>query len=248
MSPGPTLHSDERVDSDRQASTGSSRRPGLADVPALDLTPQNQLALDHACEEMQGPPAWRRRKRIEAHGLIALAQIAPRLVVHHLDLRTELGAIVGLRDTPVPCMAPGQVDIEVASSALLAIKFPEAILCGPIPGTLPVRVIEPRHVFHSNVSYGERTPALCLGANVPRGFPLREIVLSAYGALTLQAISLDALDPAGVLNPEAAAWYQANPARVPLTTDPFLGWRGAGTESSVSSRGRSSQQDEKEKG
>jgi hypothetical protein len=199
--------------------------PGLADLPTLPLTSRNQAVLDQLCTQMLGPPTWRHRKRFEAQGLIALSQIAPRLVIRHLDLQTDLVAIVTLKDTPVPCMGPGQTELELAESALLAIRYPEAILVGPIPGTLPVRVLEPSHVFHTNVSYGERVPALCLGANVPRGFPLREIVLTAYGALTLQAISLDALDPAGVLNPQAAFWYQANPARVPLTDVPFLGWR-----------------------
>ena len=205
----------------------AARLPGLADLPTLALTSPNQQTLDQLCRERVGPPNWRHRKRIEAHGLIALSQLAPRLVIRQLDLRTDLVAIVELRDTPVPCMRPGQSDIELADGALLAIRYPEAILVGPIPGTLPVRVLEPRNVFHSNVAYAERAPALCLGANVPRGFPLREIVLTAYGALTLQAISFDALDPAGVLNPRAAFWYQANAARVPLTEVPFLGWREA---------------------
>jgi hypothetical protein len=223
------------VHSDSDKAPGSSARaaspppppPGLADLQSRSLAPRNQDTLDQLCAQMLGPPNWRRRKRIEAHGLIALSEIAPRLMIRGLDLRTDLSAIVELLDTPVPCMRPGQDDIELAHTAVLAIKVPEAILVGPIPGTLPVRVLEPRNVFHSNVSFGERAPALCLGANVPRGFPLREIALTAYGALTLQAISLDALDPAGVLNPQAAAWYQANPARVPLTTVPFLGWREA---------------------
>jgi hypothetical protein len=61
---------------------------------------------------------------------------------------------------------------------------------------------------------------------VPRGFPLREMVLASYAALTLQAISLDNMDPAGVLNRQAAVWWQANAQRIPLTTEPFLGRRG----------------------
>jgi hypothetical protein len=203
----------------------ATRLASLADLPTLPLTPRNQSTLDQLRTQSLGSPSWRHRKRIETHGLIALSQIAPRLEIRHLDLRTDLVAIVELRDTPVPCMRPGQSDIELADGALLAIRYPEAILVGPIPGTLPVRVLEPCDVFHSNVAYAERAPALCLGANVPRGFPLREIVLTAYGALTLQAISFDALDPAGVLNPQAANWYQSNRARVPLTTAPFLGWR-----------------------
>ncbi len=236
MSASPT-HPSEEPSSSSRSGDAAARLPGLADLPTLPLISQNQSTLDRLCTESLGPPSWRHRKRIEAQGLIALSQIAPRLVIRHLDLRTDLVAIVELRDTPVPCMRPGQSDFELADGALLAIRYPEAILVGPIPGTLPVRVLEPRDVFHSNVAYGERAPALCLGANVPRGFPLREIVLTAYGALTLQAISFDALDPAGVLNPQAASWYQANAARVPLTDVPFLGWREAASSRAGAGQG-----------
>ncbi|MBW1882804.1 MAG: hypothetical protein JRJ58_04705 [Deltaproteobacteria bacterium] len=228
MNAAPT-HSSKQASSGSRSEAGEAaeRLPGLADLPTLPLTPQNQSTLDQLSAQSLGSPSWRHRKRIEARGLIALSQIAPRLAIRHLDLQTDLVAVVELRDTPVPCMRPGQNDIELADGALLAIRYPEAILVGPIPGTLPVRVLEPRDVFHTNVAYAERAPALCLGANVPRGFPLREIVLTAYGALTLQAISFDALDPAGVLNPQAATWYQANRARVPLTDVSFLDWREA---------------------
>jgi len=228
MNAAPTHSSKQASSGSRsEAAEAAERLPGLADLPTLPLTPQNQSTLDQSSAQSLGSPSWRHRKRIEARGLIALSQIAPRLAIRHLDLQTDLVAVVELRDTPVPCMRPGQNDIELADGALLAIRYPEAILVGPIPGTLPVRVLEPRDVFHTNVAYAERAPALCLGANVPRGFPLREIVLTAYGALTLQAISFDALDPAGVLNPQAATWYQANRARVPLTDVSFLDWREA---------------------
>jgi hypothetical protein len=242
----PFIAPDESADAIARGAESSA--PGLADLQSLPLSPQSQRVLDHLCTEMLGPPSWRRRKRIEAHGLMALAQIAPRLVIRHLDLRTELGAIVELRDTPVPCMKPGQNDIELAEGTVLAIKYPEAILLGPIPGTQPVRVLEPHHVFHSNVAYGDPMPPLCLGANVPRGFPLREMVLTAYGALTLQAISLDALDPAGVLNPQAVIWYQANASRVPLTTMSFLGRPGAASLRGAGGGASESQSDEGEEG
>ena len=63
---------------------------------------------------------------------------------------------------------------------------------------------------------------LCLGANVARGFPLREAVLASYAALTLQTATIDDRDPAGIMNREAALWWQANAARAPLSRAPFL--------------------------
>ena len=48
-----------------------------------------------------------------------------------------------------------------------------------------------------------------------------DLVLMAYGALSLQTTQFSLADPAGVLNPEAARWFQANPTHIPLTREPF---------------------------
>lgn len=207
------------------ATQATSRAPGLADLATLPLEEPNRRVLDHLSKDIvSSSAAWRGRKIAEAHGLMALSQIAPRLRIHYLDLRTELIAQIELMDTPVPCRTPGSSDIHIERGAMLTILYPEAILTGPIPGAGPIRILEPRNVYHSNVGpFEERAPALCLGANVPRGFPLRELVLSSYAALTLQAISLDRMDPAGVLNGDATLWWQANTQRIPLTTESFLG-------------------------
>jgi hypothetical protein len=61
-----------------------------------------------------------------------------------------------------------------------------------------------------------------LGAKLPAGIRLTELLLLTYGALAYQSVSLDWLDPAGVLNPDAAVYLQANPQYVPLTREPFL--------------------------
>jgi hypothetical protein len=202
---------------------GAVARPGLADIPTLKLSPRNQEILDQVSGDMLGAAAWRRRKRAEVHGLLALSQLAPRLRVRQLDLRTELHAIVELEDTPVPCMKPGANAIEVARRAVLAIAMPAEILVRPIPGTYPVRVLEPGHVFHPNCGpANEPLPALCLGAKVLRGTPLREIVLACYAALTLQAVGFDTMDPAGVMNRQAAEFFQSNTTLLPLTAAPFL--------------------------
>jgi hypothetical protein len=208
--------------------------PSLADIPTLPLSPANQEILDSLAEDMLGTAAWRRRKLAEARGLIALSQIAPRLVIRALDLRTDLLAMVDLLDTPVACLTPGANEIHRAQGAQLAIVYPEEILVKPIAGTRSIRVLAPKYPYHSNIGpYPEPVPALCLGASVPRGFPVREMVLSCYAALTLQAVSLDNLDPAGVLNADASRYWQRNAASIPLTTEPFLGTRGPGPPQSM---------------
>ena len=62
----------------------------------------------------------------------------------------------------------------------------------------------------------------CLGANLARGYPLCEAVLGAYAAFAMQSVAIDERDPAGVMNHEAACWWQQNAARIPLSTVPFL--------------------------
>ena len=190
------------------ASPASTETPeaepyGLADLSSLPLSPEHQRLLETRCQDMLGSPAWRQRKRTEMREFIALVQIAPRLELCLIDMRTDLVTLVRLRETPVPCMAPGASDIHIERSALLVFEWPEEILRQPLPGTRCVRILEPSHVFHTNVAFGERVSPLCLGANIPRGFPFRELVMASYAALTLQSISLDIMDPAGVLNPGA---------------------------------------------
>ena len=91
----------------------------------------------------------------------------------------------------------------------------------PQPGYAFVSILQPRPVWHSNVS-PDQNQVLCLGPQLPAGIPLKEIILMTYGALTLQTTQLDRLDPAGVLNPAAAEWWQHNTQWIPLTREPFL--------------------------
>jgi hypothetical protein len=57
-----------------------------------------------------------------------------------------------------------------------------------------------------------------------------ELVLMAYAALTLETFQFDAADPGGVFHGEAADWWQTNAHRIPLTREPFLGFRPATRE------------------
>jgi hypothetical protein len=51
---------------------------------------------------------------------------------------------------------------------------------------------------------------------------LRDILLMAYGALTLQSVQLNPGDAAGVMNPAASDWWIHNLHRLPLTREPFI--------------------------
>jgi len=61
-----------------------------------------------------------------------------------------------------------------------------------------------------------------LGASLPTGIPCVELIVASYGALAMQNVMVDERDAAGVLNIEAARWWQANTHRIPLTKTPLL--------------------------
>ena len=63
---------------------------------------------------------------------------------------------------------------------------------------------------------------LCLGLSLPAGIRVTDLVILAYGALSMQTIQLDEGDSAGVLNPAAAAWWQLNRRLIPLSRDSFI--------------------------
>jgi len=156
---------------------------------------------------------------MEARDLLALEVLAPRLSVLAIDLATELLAIVRL-SSPVPCMGADGT-LVVRRSVDLALCYPEEILRGPLAGYALVAIPTPANIWHPNVS--QTAPQrLCLGANVPTGFPLREAVLGSFAALSLQSIALDPADPAGILNLEALEYWNDHAERIPLTGAAFL--------------------------
>jgi len=192
---------------------------GLSTLSAVPLSPEREAQLRALAAHCQGSPPWRARKPLEARDLFALEALAPRVNVLALDLATELLAVLRL-EQPVPCMRPDG-ELVIATSVEIALRCTEEILRRPLPGHALVQITAPRGVWHPNVSRG-LVQRLCLGANVPRGYPLREAVLGAYAALTLQSISLDRADPAGIMNPEALAFWNDHRARIPLSRAAFL--------------------------
>ncbi len=193
--------------------------PALYDLHLVKLLPEAQQLLELRAARSFGSPMWCARQRAEAHDLLALAQIAPRLEVLDLHLEGELHALVGLRG-PVPtCPRPGEV--VIVGGAVLSLRYPLEALSEPLAGWAFVHVIEPHGLWLANAAQ-QPQQRLCLGVAMPAGIPLREIVLASWAALTLQAVQLYPRDPAGVLNLDAAHWWQEHRHALPLTRAALL--------------------------
>jgi hypothetical protein len=203
--------------------TGPHTKPsGLAALPDVRLSSAQQGLLKRAMASAQGSAPWKARKRAEARDLLALAELAPRgrLVVRDLDAREGLRALISI-DVPVARMPEPGGPLMIERGAVLGIHYPQEALYRPSPGPALVQVLAPRDVWHANVS-SRALQCLCLGATLPPGIRVRELVLMSYGALSMQSVMIDSGDPAGVLNAEAAEWWQDNRDRLPLTSVPFL--------------------------
>ena len=83
-------------------------------------------------------------------------------------------------------------------------------------------ILAPANVWHANVSAEIPGQPLCLGESLPVGPRSVEIILSSYGALSMQTVMTDEADPVGVMNIEAAKWWQQNAQLIPLSDTAFL--------------------------
>ena len=195
---------------------------GLSSLASVRLEGRDLRMLESALTSNGGPAPWQRRKGAEARDILALAALAApgRMSVEVLDLEETLRAVVALR-VPVPLRPLEDGGLPVARGAILGLTYPIEALARPMPGYAFVQILSPAGVWHANVADRPGQP-LCLGAQLPAGLPLRETVLLAYGALSMQTVMVDEADPAGVLNAEAAVWWQRNLHRVPLSAVPFL--------------------------
>lgn len=203
------------------AAKGGYSRAGLAALDDQCLSACHRRMLQVACETAAGSLVWVRRKTAEARDLLALSELAPeRLHVETLSLGEELKAIFRIR-VPVAIRESEDQEVEIAERALLGLSYPRQALLEPQPGYAFLSILEPHGVWHAQVS---RFPVqrLCLGDTLPAGIRIKELVLMAYSALSMQAFQIDAADAAGVLNAEAALWWQRNVERIPLTRAPFL--------------------------
>jgi len=197
--------------------------PGLANLDQVELTGPYRALYDHAVETAGGQGGWLSRKKFEARKLLALAQIAGsgRMDVRILDLVDDLRAVIGLT-VPVPLTPDADGALRVANGAVLGVAYPQVALSSPIPGYAPVTLLSPEHgAWHPNIGTA-RGQRLCLGTSLPAGIPVSEIVLLSYGLLSMQSVMLDPDDSAGVMNAEAASFWQARLGDIPLSDEPFL--------------------------
>jgi hypothetical protein len=198
----------------------SDTKLGLADLDRVTLTASSQTLLDHAARIGGGDPVWQARRKAEARDLLALAQIAPRMNLVHLDLRESLRAAIQLR-VPVAVRSGADAPVEITNRALIGLTYCEEAMRTAQPGFSFIQVLEPRNCWSASIS-GDVIQAMCLGVSMPAAVRCKDLVVMAYGALSMQSVQIDALDPAGVMNAAAAEWWQANVHRIPLTTAPFL--------------------------
>lgn len=196
-----------------------SRRRRLSDIPTLQLDGYYQSIWEASQATCGGPAACRRRFIAEAHDLLALAQLSGRLNVHWIDLTIGFRAKVEV-EVPVPCLPDPAKPLSVIPRATLGLAYPPEAIFTSVRGFAFVRILKPQSVWLAAVS-PDQNQVLCLG-DLPASIAVTQIVLMTFGALSLQAIQIDLLDPAGVLNPAAALWWQQNASRIPLTREAFL--------------------------
>lgn len=193
---------------------------GLADLDRVTLNQSSQSVFDYAASVMGGDRIWQARKKAEARDLLALAQIAPRMILVHLDLRESLRAAIQLR-VPVAVRGGPAAPLVIKDVALVGLTYGEEAMRCALPGFSFLQVLEPRNCWSASIS-ADPIQALCLGTSMPASVRCKDLVVMAYSALSMQSIQIDLLDPAGVMNGAAATWWQANVDRIPLTSAPFL--------------------------
>jgi hypothetical protein len=198
----------------------SRRVGGLAALDDQPLPPLLAAQLMKWAAESRGSPSWRRRKSAELADLLKLVDLAPRLTLERVSVVTDLRAVVRMQ-CAVPRLPDPEGELVVAREAVLGLIYPEEAIRSPQPGYAFVEILEPSDVWLAVVP-ATGPQRLCLGASLPVGLPLREIVLAAYGALTMQNFLIDERDPAGVMNRKAALWWQQRTDLIPLSRVPFL--------------------------
>ena len=193
---------------------------GLSALDKVALSPGHQRMLDAAAAACSGPRWWRTRKWAEARDLLALSQIAPRFRVLDLDMRETLRVRAAMRVT-VPCRPGADGQLRIEHLAVLGIMYSQEAVFRPQPGYTFVIILEPKGIWHPNVAV---TPAqvVCLGPQLQPGVLAKELVHLAYGALTFQSVQMSEYDFAGVMNADAARWWQQHRELIPLSRTPFL--------------------------
>ncbi len=204
--------------------TTARRRPlGLSSLDQITLTSANEHMLAVAAASMQGVDPWPARKKSEARQLLALEQLAgsSRMKGRELDLDQDLRAKIWF-DVPVAMTPDSTGAVRIEQGAVVGIIYPRIILSIPLPGYALASLVEPAAgAFYPNLG-SSRGQRMCLGAQLPVGIPVVELVLGAWSLLAMQTVMMDAADSAGVMHMAAAEYWLAHRDRVPLTSEPFL--------------------------
>lgn len=207
------------------------RQLGLSDLDTVKLEAVREQRLTEVSAQATGTVPVRHRKIHDARQFLALEQISGRFFIRWLDLAGELRAIIEMR-VPVPCRAGADQPVRLRSAATIAFIFPDAAAYAPQPGTVFAAVLFPKAVFHPLVGGPNGEQVICLGPKI-FGSASRIFAL-IYSAMAMQGATdsiLDPRQPLGVMNPEAAMWFQSAASngriRVPLTNEPFIAPRAA---------------------
>lgn len=188
----------------------------------IEFDAASMKRMDDARRKIDASTAWGRRKLAEYGDVVKLDQAARyRMKLADCQLAAAPLHMMVAMNVPVPRTPNTDGELRTGELAVLGIVYPEDVLRQPLPGSFFVEVLYPPDVFHPNCAPGPRQQ-LCLGAVMPRGIPVREILLLSYAALCGQSVTIDFTDPVGVLNLEACRFFEAHPAALPLTTEPFL--------------------------
>jgi hypothetical protein len=201
---------------------GNTARVGLDGLRDFELSDRGTAMLDQAIGHCTGPARWQSRKIAEAREILALAEMAPpgRMSVEYLDVASEIRAACRMQ-VPAPWRREDG-EVCISNSATLGMVYPERAVTQQIPGFGFIELMLPRPVFHPSIAAQAGIPQLiCLG-QLPAGMRCTDLLLLAYGALSMQTVQFDERDRLGVMNIEAAKYWQQRSREVPLSRTAFL--------------------------
>lgn len=197
----------------------SASRVSVSALAAVKLNAQHERVMGFAAATCRGPVEWQNRKLAETHDLLALSQISYRLRVEWIDLFDAMRVSLIMK-VPVPCLPNPNQPVQIETHARLGLTYRREAIFTPQPGYSFINILWPPFVWIASVAFDPRQP-LCLG-QLPKNIPVKELILLAYGALSLQSVQIDIFDSLGTLNPSGAEYWQRNIENIPLTHEPFI--------------------------
>jgi hypothetical protein len=194
----------------------------LSRIPGADrLGREERSFLEKAFLDPRLDPVWRSfAVRPLAEVMLLAGRAGPlRLRLEFIEICAAAVRLIVAMKVPVPVRA-GDGPVEISEQALLAVSYPREAMIHALPGLGVVQVLSPLGIFHPNI--GGPGQQICLGASLPARIRLSELIFMCYGALSLQSVNFDAMDPLGVMNGAAAEWWGRNRSQVPLTRASLL--------------------------